>query len=1040
MDILFLFPAEDSLARVAVELSRAVTGAAPMMNCTLAAVQTPSSGLPAYLAQDVQQTFDLPGWPFDTTNGLRLPDQHHPAMRSLTRTLRGRFDRVVLFGWQLAPLAALLPADTERFLALNKWSLQDGLTLSPELDAPRSGPSLQEVDVLVSGFSRILGLEQNVHAMAARMFPDLALACPVPIPGWPSDMAESWPVSFRAPPTYSPRTHDGLRAFMRRQHARSRRGAEPVTLQLPPEYGFLRQEEESIGGSESVFTQPEGPHAPLLNVTIELGQVEFRARHAMSADNLMFLLEAQAAGSTAPDAVISPAGQRVLLQDLQQDRTAWRTFWSDSVAAFRAMQDRNLTRWTDLLRGRTPTAGEFLFPGGGVARQGGNIALYRALSLAPLDPAPTLALVEMLLEAGQPEEAVARLRPVVRAGRLSGNPVQVSDRMLGLLQAQSVFTQGRSYSSLQKLCNELQVCDEDALSRDGMSATDFLLPDAAPEATVRVSRRVPVHELGLTRTERGTRRFQGSFTTVFARQAIQGDPDFLLMISGRLDNPDAELSGVQVEADGNPVQAELTLRPDGTFFLPVPVQLQGQGPGASELFSVSVMINAAGGGQAGGELTQFDMMRTREALGQEDLFGQARILAIQPCHDNWPMQGSYDVEHKTDAPPVRWLQAHANPELVWVDRPDEDKRPDGAICALIVLQASRTGPPPDTLFLQTPLGPRKMYAVGAQGVARAYLCDLTELFPDRIRLPQLKLVSPVPGQPGPNDARNLSILLRSFALVRLPLDQLPARTVWGRKDTDPDARPLVPVHLDGKYDVPPQATRNFVKTAELRLPGLNLLSPSRLLEIQGRSDASIHGLDVEVNQTRAETTHVELSADGGFIWQGRLTESAPAMSLISRVKLEILGAQQATETRIDSIRMMVPQDREPCFELMEEGNFPRMSNFYHSGPFMRGNWADSGAQLFLDLPPGARSVWLAGDAATGRKPIEAMAVTCDGLRLDSRATLAADGRWRVEGLLPEPSKGRIGVIGLTSNRPPGRLLGMLRYAGCRMANADGSDM
>ena len=117
MDTLILFPAEDAFALTAVDLLAALPG----QPVTLAAVQTPAKQLAGGLAERVERVFTLPDWPFGPQKGIQPPDPGSPDHARIARFLRQGFDRVLVFDWSLAPLAALMPPGMGRFLVLDDW-------------------------------------------------------------------------------------------------------------------------------------------------------------------------------------------------------------------------------------------------------------------------------------------------------------------------------------------------------------------------------------------------------------------------------------------------------------------------------------------------------------------------------------------------------------------------------------------------------------------------------------------------------------------------------------------------------------------------------------------------------------------------------------------------------------------------------------------------------------------------------------------------------------------------------------------------------
>ncbi len=1026
MDTLILFPAEDAFALTAVDLLAALPG----QPVTLAAVQTPAKQLAGGLAERVERVFTLPDWPFGPQKGIQPPDPGSPDHARIARFLRQGFDRVLVFDWSLAPLAALMPPGMGRFLVLDDWTQQEELVLSPDLKTNRTGPRLHEAEEIVADFDAILCTEQAVFSMIGTLFPDKALAAPVPIPGYPADLGEQWPLRFRAPNSrYDPYTQDGLNAFLRRQGARQHRGQPFVSLELPPDYAFVR--DNAAPTPEPVLVDVSGPQAPLLEVSVQLHRPELRTRNAMRGGNLMFLLEARASGSPEDDYVIAPGGARAALLELLSDQTAWRAFWSQGVRQFREIQDHNQQVWVRFIEGRETAGGSFLYGTLGVkqgiesgaAPGGGDLAIVRAHAAAPLDPGPGLALVQTLLLQGLPERALAYLGVLMRAGAIAGQPVRASRALLDLMQRQSVFDQPRSRAVTDKLHRDLQEAGTD--ESGGLYLT-FQLPEAVAAPPAAGGRGAPVFELGLHRDDQGARRFSGTFSMVYARQTFAGDPALVAMISGRLDDPDTELAAAQIEIDGQPVTGEITQRMDGSFFLPVPVTLQGESAGR-DLFSVSVSLSALRGAAVAGRIDQIDVIRRAELFEDGRIAANARLLALLPTQDSWNFAGGYHIERSDTGAPVRWIQARATPELVWAATPPE-QRPRGAVCAVVVVQTARGGPPPDELYLETPNGPLRAVPVpGGGDGARSYVFDITDLFIDRIRLPRLELVSPVPAETVGEDQRLLSLLLRSMSIVELPLSLL---------DNQPAVLTPGAGLRTGVGD--PAAPPMLGKALRLALTVPHLLSPSRLVEIRGKGDDRIYGLEARLNRLPLEPVGISHEA-GRFIWRGRLISDRPVLAFASWLQMQLAAEQPegAAPMEITQVRFILPPDNQPGFELMDGGHFPGTAGYYHSGPAMRGVWAGPGGRLLVDVPAGADALWLAGDAAIGRSQIEAMTLSCDGAELECRTGTAADGRWRVTGRLEPAAEARIALVEIGSRTPVQGPVGLVRRAGCVLPSGSG---
>jgi len=1025
MDTLILFPAEDAFALTAVDLLELLSG----QSVTLAAVSTPTRQLAADLTDRVERVFTLPDWPFSPQQGFQPLDPDNPDHARIARFLRQGFGRVLVFDWSLAPLAALLPPGLERFLVLDDWILQEELVLSPDLKTNRTGPRLHEAEEIAADFDAILCTEQAVFSMIGKLFPDKALAAPVPIPGYPADLGEQWPLRFRAPNSrYDPYTQDGVSAFLRRQSARQHRGQPFVPLELPPDYAFVR--DNAAPTPEPVLVDVSGPQAPLLEVSVQLRRPELRTRNAMRGGNLMFLLEARASGSPEDDYVIAPGGARAALFDLVSDQAAWRAFWSQGVRQFRAVQNHNQQVWAGLIEGQKSAGGSFLYGALGVeqgvqsgaAPGGGDLAIVRAHAAAPLDPGPGLALVQTLLLQGQPERALAYLGMLMRAGAIAGQPVRAPGALLDLMQRQSVFDQPRSRAVLDKLHRDLQEAGAD--DSGGLYPT-FQLPEAAAAPPVATSRGTPVFELGLHRDDEGARRFSGTFSMVYPRQAFAGDPVLVMMISGRLADPDTELAAAQIEVEGQTVTAPVTQRMDGSFFVPVPVTLQEESAGR-DLFSVSVSLSALRGAVVAGRIDQIDLIRRAELFEDGRIAATARLLAVLPTQDSWSFAGGYNIERSDVGPPVRWIQAKAAPDLVWATDPPERTR--GVVCAVVVVQAARGGPPPDEFYLETPNGPLRAVPVpGGGDGARSYVFDITDLFIDRMRLPRLELVSPVPAETVGEDQRPLSLLLRSMSIVELPLsllDDQPAALIPGAGLRTGVGDPAAPPMLG--------------KALRLALTVPHLLSPSRLVEIRGKGDDRIYGLEARLNRLPLEPVGISHEA-GRFIWRGRLISDRPVLVFASWLQMQLAAEQPegAAPMEITQVRFILPPDNQPGFELMDGGHFPGTAGYYHSGPAMRGVWAGPGGRLLVDVPAGADALWLAGDAAIGRSQVEAMTLSCDGAELECRTGTAADGRWRVTGRLEPAAEARIALVEIGSRAPVQGPVGLVRRAGCVLPSGSG---
>ena len=1014
---LFLFSSGESISRTAMDLAHVLSGRSTAYRYTTAAVQTPAQKLPEPVDPDIDRVFTLPNWPFSETEGVHLPaEEDHPDFRALSQYIQSGFDHVFLFGWPLAPLISVLPGNVSATLVINEWNIHNEFLLAPDLKTAPTGPKPHEAGELTDGFERVICLEPEVFNTARTLLGDLALALPVPIRGWPADLADTWPIGFRAPPGFSPQTHEGLIHFKARQNALGQMGLPRSTLELTQVYNYL--DDREAAGESAVFHAATSEPAVFLNVAIQLHQQEYLMRASLRVGGMLFLWDPRPANSPEPDTFLSCTGQRITIAKATSDQAAWKAFWSASVTEFRAIQDHNLDCWNDLLLGSATKHGRFLFDHVTAIPHGGEVSMLRAHSLAPLDSGPALLLVQALLERGQPGLAIRYLRLVAQVAALTGRRVTFPAKLLKTLKRQSVFAQRRDRKALKTIwvdLNSVGFEETDTISElEPVVATSQEKPRA-------VSRNMPMFELGLQDNGAGMWQFSDAFSVVFSRKAVANDSRVFILINGRFQDPHVDIASLNVQVDGEDVGAKLTRRRNGTFVLPVEARLAPAADDSEGMFSVTVTFVADGQTAVSGVVSRFDMYRRSELLGDAGLDRDARVLAMMPTHDNWQVDGAHLIERSDLAAPIRWLKTKASPELIWLN--DTLPRQRGHLCLVIVLQASRNGAPPDLLYLQARDQRFTANAVpAADGPDRVYAFDISALFLNSDTLPDFEIISPIEAGPIGEDERMLAILLKSMLLVEL-------RHSYLQNSARADGE-KVTLHLNA--DTPKTGTQ---------LSAPNLVSPLRLLELRGQSNESIYGLRVRLDAMPVDV--VDIARDGlDFIWRGRPTQLNPVLSLRPRLGFSLPDngpeAVLAKGTiQIGSIAFKAPETGSHGYELLDGTGNQTVAFQYQSGPFMRGIWAGRGHKLLLDLPKGADAIWLEGDAAIDRDTLNSMQLHCDGVGLKCNATLAPDGRWRVEGQLPEISQGRVSIVEMNTDSPLGRLVALIRRAGFSISEGAG---